>query len=569
MAYVIGSDKGKEIAKNMTVGSTYKASDGSTWTKQSDGSVSVTHNGKTYNNAYTSSGSSGSSSSGSSKGGSSSSSNKNSQYTAPSLGNTWNANTDYQAIINSAVANGDYVTAAKAEQLRNQKITATGSNYNTTNMYAGYLNNTDYGTIGQQQMANGESWKDVLDTYNSRQQKALTTEGLGQYANDSIQQMMWNYIQENMLAESQQDAQNQFNQWMEEYEQNNPKEEYQSKYDPQIDAILNEILNRDDFSYNAMSDPLYQQYAAMYQREGERAMKETLAEAAAGAGGMNTYAITAAQQANSYYNSQLNDKIPELCLLAYNMYLNDKESKVQDLGILQNMDATQYSRYRDTINDYYADKNFAYGAYQDAVQQGNWQTNQNYNSMLDNRNWNNEQYWANKEWNYNDEWKNKEWDFNTSTYEQESAKEEVWKLIELGVTPNADLIAKAGMSETDVSLAVAAVKAQLAKKNSTSSSSSSNSSGYTGNKDSTKETKDDELSYKPTSTQTGESENYKKVANKCEELDSSGDPLAAAACAKEAQINGYITQEEYNELLKKYNPLLDVMLDPLGNFAKR
>jgi len=45
-----------------------------------------------------------------------------SQYTAPTLGNTYNANTDYQAIINNAVKNGDYVTAAKAEQLRKAKL---------------------------------------------------------------------------------------------------------------------------------------------------------------------------------------------------------------------------------------------------------------------------------------------------------------------------------------------------------------------------------------------------------------------------------------------------------------
>jgi hypothetical protein len=222
-------------------------------------------------------------------------------------------------------------------------------------------------------------------------------------------------------------------------------------------------------------------------------MKETMAEAAAGAGGMNTYAITAAQQANSYYNSQLNDRIPELYQLAYDMYLQDKESKVQDLGILQNMDATQYGRYRDTINDYYNDKNFAYGAYLDGVQQGNWQTNQNYNSLLDNRNWNNDNYWANKEWNYNDEWKNKEWDesqsdkeYDRNLYDQESAKEEVWKLIELGVTPSADLIKKAGMSDTDVSLAVAAVKAEQARKNTKSSGGSGSGSGgngYTGKKD--------------------------------------------------------------------------------------
>ena len=419
-----------------------------------------------------------------------SSSTKNSQYSAPTLGDTWDANTDYQAIINDAVKNGDYVTAAKAEQLRNQKITGTGSNYNTTNMYTGYLDNTDYGTIGQQLMANNASWQDVLDIYNNRYNKASTTAGLEKYANDEIQQMMWNYIVDNMQQENQQEAQNQFNKWMEDYEQNNPKEDYESKYDPQIDALLNEILNRDDFYYNAMNDPLYQQYANMYQRQGDRAMKETLAEAAAGAGGMNTYAITAAQQANSYYNSQLNDKIPELYQLAYNMYLNDKESKVQDLGILQNMDATQYARYRDTINDYYADKNFAYGAYYDAMQQGNWQTSYNNNNLwnqknFDNNNyWNqlnydNNNYWAEKEFDNDNYWNEKNFDnsnywnekefaanqdatdYNKEVYDRETAKEEAWNFIKLGVTPSADLIARAGMTEEEVNAAVASVKAQL------------------------------------------------------------------------------------------------------------
>ena len=61
-----------------------------------------------------------------STGTSSSKSNSSSQYTGVNLGTTYEANTDYQAIINNAVANGDYVTAAKAEQLRNQKIDATG-----------------------------------------------------------------------------------------------------------------------------------------------------------------------------------------------------------------------------------------------------------------------------------------------------------------------------------------------------------------------------------------------------------------------------------------------------------
>ena len=487
----------------------------------------------------------------------------NSQYTAPSLGNSWNSNTDYQAIINNAVANGDYVTAAKAEQLRNQKINATGSNYNTTNMYSGYLN-TDYGTLGQQQMANGASWQDVLATYNSRNQKASTTAGLEKYANDDIQQMMWNYIQDNMKSESQQEAQDQYNKWLAEYEQNNPKEEYTGKYDAQIDALLSQILNRDDFSYDAMNDPLYQQYAKMYQREGDRAMKETMAEAAAGAGGMNTYAMTAAMQANNYYNSQLNDRIPELYQLAYNMYLQDKESQVQDLGLLQNMDATQYSRYRDTISDYYNDKNFAYNAYQNAVDQGNWLTNSNYNSMVDNRNWNNDQYWANKEWNYNDEWKNKEYTDNRADieYERTQAEEDEAKAlidwyIQNGVsTIDPELIAKAGLTQTAVNEAVANYKAQQAEK-AKSSSSSKNTSPIEGDGDDDK--KDPKNDPKKDGGITG-SVNYQKTSAKCDELIASGDNWGAAACAKEAFDKGFITKAEYNKLLANCNPLLDVTL---------
>lgn len=51
--YNISSDKGKGIAGALSPGSTYKAGDGSTWTKNSDGSISVkTASGNTYGTNY-------------------------------------------------------------------------------------------------------------------------------------------------------------------------------------------------------------------------------------------------------------------------------------------------------------------------------------------------------------------------------------------------------------------------------------------------------------------------------------------------------------------------------------
>ena len=265
--------------------------------------------------------------------------------------------------------------------------------------------------------------------------------------------------------------------------------EYNNKYDPQIEALLNEILNRDDFSYDAANDPLYQQYVNMYRREGDRAMKETMAEAAAGAGGMNTYAITAAQQANNYYNSQLNDKIPELYQLAYEMYLKDKESKVQDLGLLQGMDATQYNRYRDTMTDWKDDRNFAYGVYQDDVEQGNWERTFDNNNYWANKEFDYNDFWANKNFNYNDEWKNKEYtdnradvDYERNQAEEEEAQATIDWLIKNGVTTiDPKIIEKAGLDEATVKQMITYYQQQNTPKVITSGGGSGGSGGSGGN----------------------------------------------------------------------------------------
>lgn len=361
--YTIGSDRGKDKAQSMGIGTSWTNDvDGSVWTKENDGSITVNHNGVTTNNAYTP---------------------------------------------------------------------------------------DDYSITLRQQMQAGVPYQYVQDTLSGRIDKALNTPGLEQYAYDDVYDMALKYILDAKAAEKMTNSQNQFMNWPYEYELNNSRPVQQQR-DPRIDALLNEILTRDDFSYNALNDPLYQQYAQMYQREGDRAMRETMAEAAASAGGMNTYAMTAAQQAANYYNSQLGDKIPELYQLAYDMYLNDKNSKVQNLGILQNMDDTQYARYRDTMNDWYNDKNFAYGVYQDAVNQGNWQTNFDYGVTKDNLYLRNENFWKDKnfkldETKYLDEKAEKD---------RDDARERLREIIANGDTPDAELIKSSEYTQEEVDLMI-------------------------------------------------------------------------------------------------------------------
>lgn len=302
---------------------------------------------------------------------------------------------DYQALINSAVSSGDYISAAKYEQQRNEKIAglnASGSNiYNATptNNYSKWLNFNGSATgVG----AYTDAQKAIVDQMNAN---SLQWHGADQATKDSLHAQ--NQYLSGLLGGNVQYSQS--GDWIgsaaypatgagglgtsqptfdsNAYVDSNPKPTYTSQQSAQIDALLDQVLNREAFSYDPETDPLYQQYKAQYNREGTRAMNDTLAAAASNAGGMNSYAITAAQQANDYYSTQLADKIPELYQLAYSMYLDDIDGKVRDLGLLQGMDDRQYDRYRDTMSDWYNDRDFAYGQYRDDM--GDYQWGLNYN----------------------------------------------------------------------------------------------------------------------------------------------------------------------------------------------
>lgn len=148
--------------------------------------------------------------------------------------------------------------------------------------------------------------------------------------------------------------------------ENNKPGAYESKYQEQIDALLNNILNREDFSYNFNADPLYQQYKDRYTQQGKLAMQDTMAQAAALTGGYgNSYAQTVGQQTYQGYLQGLNDVIPELRNQAYEMYQDEGDRMTTNLGILQGLEDTEYGKYRDTVNDYWTELNYFYNKFDD------------------------------------------------------------------------------------------------------------------------------------------------------------------------------------------------------------
>lgn len=131
---------------------------------------------------------------------------------------------------------------------------------------------------------------------------------------------------------------------------------YSSKYQTQINDTVSQLTNRQPFQYDANADALYQQYKDRYIHNGQRAMQDTMGQAAALTGGYgSSYAQNVGQQAYNEYMQGLNDVIPELYQLALDKY--DRETaRLQDQYTLySDLDAQDYSRWQDQQTEYYTE----------------------------------------------------------------------------------------------------------------------------------------------------------------------------------------------------------------------
>ena len=138
--------------------------------------------------------------------------------------------------------------------------------------------------------------------------------------------------------------------------------EYESKYDSQIQGLVDKILNGEKFDYNVNEDALFSNYADVYERSARKAAEDALGRAAAASGGYgSSYASAAASQA---YNSQmqsLNEVVPQLQQLAYEQYLANRQDEYNQLGTLTGLEDSDYSRYRDSMSDYYTERDYQVG----------------------------------------------------------------------------------------------------------------------------------------------------------------------------------------------------------------
>lgn len=125
------------------------------------------------------------------------------------------------------------------------------------------------------------------------------------------------------------------------------------------DDIINQILNRKDFTYDLNGDALYQQYKDQYNTLGLMASQNTMGQAAALTGGYgSSYAQSVGQQAYQSYLQQLNDKVPELYQLAMDKYNMEGNEMYNKYSMLSSDRDSEYGQWSDGYNRLVADRDY-------------------------------------------------------------------------------------------------------------------------------------------------------------------------------------------------------------------
>ena len=204
-----------------------------------------------------------------------------------------------------------------------------------------------------------------------------------------------------------------------------------TSYTDQIQSLMNQIRNRDKFSYDVDTDMLFQQALASAMGSGQQAMKDTIGQASALTGGYaSSYATSAGNQAYNAYIQDAYNNLPEYYQMALEAYNMEGQDMYNQLSMLSDADATEYGRMYDAWNTSHTEwqdlYNQDYSAWRD-----NWNNNYNMATLGNSDYWsgvdntyrydvmenNNEQSRLDRE--QEDKWNQKELDYKNSALAQD------------------------------------------------------------------------------------------------------------------------------------------------------
>lgn len=285
---------------------------------------------------------------------------------------------------------------------------------------------------------------------------------------------------------------------------------YTSQWEDQINGLIDQITNRDKFSYDLNGDALYQQYKDQYTQQGKMAMMDTMGQAQAMTGGYgSSYAQSVGQQAYQGYLQKLNEVVPELYGMALDQYNQEGQDLLNQYSLLASQEEQDYGRYRDDVSDYYAQLQQAYDQY-------NAERDYDYSQWADGRDFAYGQYSDDRAYEYQQG--------------RDAVADEQWQQeYEFALQKHND------------------------SQKASSGSGSSGGSGGSGTKNTKNEEKNEQPTDKPEND--GVPTNYQELVKYLNDAIASGSTKSEISGDIRAAVNaGIITQNQAQQLLKKFTP---------------
>lgn len=321
----------------------------------------------------------------------------------------------------------------------------------------------------------------------------------------------------------------------------------EGKYDEQLADIYNQIMNREDFSYDINEDALYEQYKNQYITQGKLAMQDAMGQAAAMTGGYgNSYADMVGNQTFQAYMQQLNAVMPELYGQAYERYLQEEQRLYDQYAMLAEMSDDEFSRYQAQLDEYWkgvdlaqTQKDDAYNIWRD-TKDDDFDT---YQLALD-------EYWRGvdlaqtQKSDAYDEWLNAI-QFDTEAEEREYQRQQdnydrfVSLITSTGYIPSAEELAAAGMSSGEANAYANYYKKQEAE-SAASAASSSAADAEAEAEEKLVKIRQNEIKYED------------EVREKCEEYKEAGDNTGLEAYLTKRVEAEYMTEDTAYALYEEF-----------------
>lgn len=260
---------------------------------------------------------------------------------------------DYKAKIDEAIKNGDYASASRYEQSRNEKIEKEGLSYEKTYNYTKPNGVSD---VNYNKANSSFNKSNDVNNWDSKTENSYSN--LESISNeDAISNKTWNKINNSgfVVPGAVREADAYLASQLQKIQSG------KTSYSDQVKEMMDKIANREKFSYDVDTDPLFQQALASAMNSGKQAMQDTIGQASALTGGYgSTYATTAGNQAYNDFIEDAYDNLPQYYQMAMEAYQMEGDEMYRQLGMYNDADDKEYNRNVTAYDATYQHRNRMY-----------------------------------------------------------------------------------------------------------------------------------------------------------------------------------------------------------------